>query len=155
MTAVAAAAFVAITSLSMPALVASHFGAAGVPDGFMPRNVYVLFMLGFVIGMPVLMVYLTWFRMGRPGMSINLPHREHWMAPVRRAQTIAFLRERVMQFGILLLAFLSYGHWLVVRANQSHPVLLDQTWFIGGIAVFVIAMIVWVKLLLRHFRKRD
>ena len=154
-TAIAAAAFVAVTSRSMPPLVASHFGGGGVPDGFMPRNVYVLFMLGFVIAMPVLMVYLTWFRMGRPGMSINLPHREHWMAPVRRDETIAYLRERVMQFGILLLGFLSYGHWLVVRANESHPVMLDQAWFIGGIAVFLVATIIWVQRLLGHFRKRE
>jgi Protein of unknown function (DUF1648) len=153
--AVGAAVFVAVTCRSMPPLVASHFGSGGVPDGFMPRNVYVLFMLGFVIAMPVLMVYLTWFRMGRPGMSINLPHREHWMAPVRRDATIAYLRERVMQFGILLLSFLSYGHWLVIRANASRPVMLEQAWFLGGIAVFLVATLIWVQRLLGHFRKPE
>jgi len=155
MIALCAAAFVWITSLRMPPLVASHFEASGGPNGFMPRNVYVFFMLGFVIGLPVLMVYITWFRMGRPGIGINLPNREHWMAPVRRDETIAYLRETVMQFGILLLTFLTYSHWLVVRANLAHPIQLDQNWFIGGVAFFLVAMIIWLKRLLVHFRKPD
>ena len=150
--AVAAAAFVWYSSLRLPDQVASHFGTSGLPNGFMPRNIYVFFMLFFVIGLPVLMVYLTWMRMGRPGMRINLPNREHWMAPVRREATVAYLRERVMQFGVLLLAFLCYGHWLVVRANLSHPVFLDQNWFISGLAVFIVAMLIWLKRLLGHFR---
>jgi hypothetical protein len=153
--ALCAAAFIWVTSLRMPPFVASHFDGSGSPNGFMPRNVYVYFMLGFVIGLPVLMVYLTWLRMGRPGMRINLPNREHWMAPVRRDETIAYLRESVMQFGILLLVFLTFSHWLVVRANLAHPTLLDQSWFIGGLACFLVAMIVWLKRLLSRFRKRD
>jgi hypothetical protein len=153
--ALCAAAFVWVTSLEMPPFVASHFEASGLPNGFMPRDVYVCFMLLFVIGLPVLMVYLTWHRMGRPGVSINLPNREHWLAPVRRDDTIAYLKERVMQFGILLLAFLSFGHWRVVRANLAHPVALNQNWFIGGAAVFLVAMAIWLKRLLGHFRKPE
>ena len=150
--ALCAAAFVWVTSLRLPPFVASHFDSSGIPNGYMPRRVYVLFMLGFVIGLPVLMVYLTWMRMGRPGTRINLPNREHWMAPVRREQTIAYLRERVMQFGMLLLAFLCYGHWLVIRANVSHPVFLDQNWFLSGLAIFILVMLIWLKRLLGHFR---
>ena len=88
-------------------------------------------------------------------MSIKVPNREHWMAPVRRDDTIAFLRERVMQFGVLLLAFMGYGHWLVVRANLLHPAILDQKWFISGVVFFLVATIIWIRVLMAHFRNPD
>jgi uncharacterized membrane protein len=146
--------FVWLTSRSLPTLVASHFGASGAANGFMPRNFYVLFMLGFVIGLPVLLVLVTSLAMGHAKARINLPNREYWLAPEQRAETIAVLRAGVMWFGALLVVFLCYAHWLVVRANQSAPARLAESWFIGGLVVFVVATLLGVWLLLGRFRHR-
>jgi hypothetical protein len=54
-----AAAFVWSSGGELPNLVASHFGASGVADGLMPHGVYVSFMLGFVVGLPAALVFLT------------------------------------------------------------------------------------------------
>jgi len=149
-----AATFVWLTGLRLPALVASHFGSSGTPDGFMPRGVYIGFMLVFVMGFPALLVFVTSFALGRPNARINLPNRDYWLAPERRAETVCFLRARLRWFGVLLVTFLCYAHWLVVLANESQPVRLAESWFIGGLAVFLVAILIWLRMLLGRFRNR-
>lgn len=150
-----AATFVWLTSLALPDLVASHFGSSGTANGFMPRAIYIFFMLAFVIGLPVLLVFATSFAIGHPSARINLPNRDYWLAPERRDETILVLRAGIMWFGTLLVAFLCYAHWLVVLANESQPAHLDESWFVGGLAVFVVATLVWLTVLLGRFRNRS
>jgi uncharacterized membrane protein len=148
-----AAVFVWWSSLELPDRVASHFGASGLANGFMPRSTYIMVMLGFVVGLPMLMVLVTSVAMGSPKARINLPNQHYWLAPERRAATIATLRAAVLSFGILLVAFLCYAHWLVVRANASAPARLAESWFIAGLLVFLVAALVQVVVLLGRFRR--
>jgi hypothetical protein len=120
----------------------------------MPRGIYIAFMLVFVIGLPLLLVLVTSFALGRPNARINLPNRDYWLAPERRAETLNFLRACLRWFGALLVTFLCYAHWLVVRANESQPARLAQSWFIGGLVVFLIATLIWLRVLLGRFRNR-
>jgi hypothetical protein len=145
-------AFVWFTSALLPGTVASHFGKAGVADGFMPHDFYVCFMLAFVIGLPVLLVLLTRLAIGNPKLRINVPNGDYWLAEERRADTVAFLKNGVLWFGVLLVVFLCYAHWLVVLANQAKPARLSEPWCIGGLIAFAAAMIVWLVVLLGHFR---
>jgi hypothetical protein len=148
-----AAGFVWVTCQGLPELVAAHFGASGAANGFMPRRGYVWFTLGFVIGLPAVMVWLSWFAIKRPGARINLPHRDYWLAPARRDQTIGRLRAAILQFGVLLLIFLCYAHGLVVRANMTQPAQLASTWFVGGLVVFLLALLFWARAFLGGFRR--
>lgn len=148
-----AAAFVLLTSMRLPALVASHFGGSGTANGFMPHGFYVCFMLGFVVGLPALMVGLTWLSISSPKARINLPNKDYWLAPERRAETIEFLRSGIVWFGTMLVAFLCYVHWLVILANEVHPARLANSWFIGGLVVFFVALFIWLKVFLGHFRQ--
>jgi hypothetical protein len=148
-----AGSFVWASGVGMPDVVAAHFAAGGAANGYMPRTAYVLFMLFFVIALPVLMVFITWRSLERPGARINLPNRDYWLAPERRAQTITAIRAGVLQFSEMLLGFLCYAHWLVVRANRVQPVRLDETWFLGGLLVFFAAVVLWALSFLRTFRR--
>ena len=149
-----AVAFVWRTSHGLPALVASHFGASGVANGFMPHDFYVRFMIAFVIGLPTLMVFVTGHVLGSPNARINLPNADYWLAPERYAETIAFLRAGLVWFGVLLVTFLCYVHWLVVIANRVQPAYLSEPRFFGGLAAFFVALFIWLKMLLGHFRAR-
>jgi hypothetical protein len=149
-----AAAFVWLTGLGMPSLVASHFGASGAANGFMPRAFYIGFMIAFVIGLPALLVFVSWHTIGSSKARINLPNRAYWLALERRAETIAFLRVGILWFGVLLVAFLCYVHWLVVLANAAQPVHLAESWLIGGLVTFFASLFIWLKVLLGYFRQR-
>ncbi|HEX9472714.1 MAG TPA: hypothetical protein VF931_00900 [Steroidobacteraceae bacterium] len=148
-----AAVFVWFTSVGLPPLVASHFGAGGTANGFMARSSYTLFMLAFVIGLPGLMVLVAWHAVGNDKARINLPNRDYWLAPERRTATVAMLRAGIQWFGVLLVAFLCYAHALVVVANKVQPPQLPESWFIGGLVIFFVVLMIAVRAFLRRFRR--
>jgi hypothetical protein len=148
-----AAAFILLTSLSLPDVIASHFGSDGRANGFMPRGAYVGLLLAFVIGLPTLLIVSS-RGLDSPNARINLPNRDYWLAPGRRAETVAYLRAHLKQFSTVLVVFLCYVHWLVVRANAIRPPRLSAPWIGVGLAAFATYAIVWTRLLLRRFRIR-
>jgi uncharacterized membrane protein len=149
---VSAAIFVVLISLSLPDLVALHFDASGMPNGFMPRNVYIGLILSLLIVLPAFVIVATWLAIGKPNARINIPNSSYWLAPVRRGQTIAQLRLGIIQFGAKLVSFLCYVHWLVVQANSASPSHLSNNWFIAGLAVYLVATLVWLKRMVGQFR---
>ncbi|XGV94530.1 MAG: hypothetical protein ACAF41_17460 [Leptolyngbya sp. BL-A-14] len=134
-------------------MVASHFGLSGAANGFMPHDFYIKFMLVFVVALPLVIVLLPNQLFSNPNIRINVPHREYWLAPDRRAKTITFLRRHSTGFGLMLVIFLCYIHWLVVRANTVTPPSLPSSWFIAGLIVFVVSTIVWISLLFKRFHR--
>lgn len=152
--AVCAAAFVWVSSSGLPGEVASHFEADGYANGFTTRGAYVIMMLLLVVGAPALMVVVMHFALGRANARINLPNREYWLTPERRADTVSYLRGHMGVFAAVLMTFLCYMHWLVVRANEVRPPRLPSTWVNAGLAVFIIFTVLWTRTLLRRFRSR-
>ncbi len=150
-----AALFVVLSGLAMPDVVASHFGSSGAADGFMPRNAYIGLMLVLVIGLPALGVGLVAWMLGRPNARINIPERAYWLAPQRRAATLERIVAGMRVFTAVLIVFLCYTHGLVVVANRSASPALPEPWFVGGLAAFMLFVIVWLVRFMRGFRRPD
>jgi uncharacterized membrane protein len=148
-----AAVFVYASAQELPDPLASHFQASGAANGYLPKTIYVRLMLVLLVGAPGLLVLVTRSALARPNARINLPHSDYWLAPERRAATIAALQAGVMRFGTLLVVFLCYAHWLVVRANRIQPPQLTGSWFVGGLVFFLCAMLLFTWRLLRRFRR--
>jgi hypothetical protein len=152
-TAIAAAAwFVIRTGDTMSAVVATHFGVSGEANGYMTRTVYVRFMLAFVVLLPLALNFLIARVLGLPNTRINIPHREYWLAPERRVDTVVRLQRHMNFFGVLLAAFLCYVHWQVVQANTHSPAVLNNGRFSTGLATFMAALVTWIVILRRDFR---
>lgn len=145
-------AFVLASSLLLPERVASHFDATGAANGYLPRTAYLCVMLA-VLALPVLATVLTAAALQRPDARINLPNREHWLAPERRALAVALVRRGMRQFCLLLLAFLCYAQFLVLRANQMSVPRLENTGFLAGLFVFLVAFVLWLQRFLRSFQR--
>jgi hypothetical protein len=150
---VGAAAFVWLTSLSLPDLVASHFRADGSANGTMSRGAYVGLMLAIVIGLPALLTIGSYVALGASKTRINLPNRDYWLAPERMAETVSYLRTQLARFSAVLIVFLCYMHWLVVRANGLRPARLSGPWINAGLVAFAVFAIVWTRMLVRRFRR--
>jgi hypothetical protein len=144
--------FIWLTSSWLPATVASHFQGDGSANGFMQRASYIRFMLTFVLGLPLLLAAVSRFAFGNPDARINLPNRQYWLAPERRDETVSYLRRHLTRFNSVLVVFLCYVHWLVVRANQVQPPHLSSPGMLGGLGAFGVFTIVWTRSLLRRFR---
>jgi hypothetical protein len=149
----AAAGFIWVTSQQLPPLVASHFGVGGIANGFVLHQRY-LFAVLFLCIAPALAIVLPMnAALGNSNAAINLPNRDYWLAPERRAETVEFIRTQMLRFGTALIVFFCYVHWLVVKANQQSPPRIPGPAFVSAVAVFIGFLIVWAAIYYTRFRK--
>ena len=148
----AEAAYLWWTAQAMPPVVASHFTFSGKADGFMPRGDYIAWMIALVVGVPLLPAILPG-ALARSGEGLNIPHREYWLAPERRAATLAFVRGHGLWLATALALFLGYTHGLTVRANAQEPPALSSGGLLAGLAVFLGGLAAWLWVLFARFRR--
>ena len=144
--------FVWLTSRALPELVASHFVASGVANGFMPKASYVRFMILLIVGLPSLLAFVPVLGLNTPNVRINLPNRDYWLTPARRPETIKVIQGFMVRVAALLVVFLAYVHWLVVRANELVVPNMSAPGIIGGLVAFVFAMLIWMVFFVGYFR---
>lgn len=147
------AGFVLTTSASLPAQVASHFDGNGYANGWMTREGYRWFMLLFVCGLPLLIVWVIGALPRRFPHLTNLPHRAHWLAHGERERTLAYLSRHALVLGCILVVFGLSIHWLVVMANRQVPPRLEHAPFFAMLAAFLIALAIWGVMLYLRFRR--
>jgi hypothetical protein len=142
------------TSGALPPRVASHFGAGGVANGWQSLDSYRALMLVFEIAMPLVAVAgVAWLPRAFPGL-VNMPFRDHWLAPERREATYATMTAFGLALGSFLAAFVVALHLIVVAANASTPPRLADGPFWTLTATFVAAMFAFAIAYHRRFRVR-
>ena len=102
----------------VPPRVASHFNFQGQADGWMPRETHLEFMGGIGLLLPLFLIG-TGLLMGvMPAGSINVPHRDYWLAPERRRETSGYIARHMAWFACAMTAFFIGLNWCVVEANR-------------------------------------
>jgi Protein of unknown function (DUF1648) len=127
----------------LPERVATHFDAAGRPDGWMSRDNQTKAHLGLVLLIAALLEGLARLGPRLPDALVNLPHRDHWLAPERRAATHAWIAGLVRLLGCVLLGFFLALFHLVYRANLSSTPMLT-----GPVGLLVGGLLATVGLIL-------
>lgn len=148
----AAALFVVLTGRLLPPVVASHFDFAGNPDSFLSRSSYLTLMVVFAAGLPLVIAAAGRWAASLSDDLLNIPNKAYWLAPERRAASLASLAARVEWLAVALAAFLCYAHWLVVRANTGGSHRLAGVPFIVGFGAFLIFTTGWAVSLVLRFR---
>jgi uncharacterized membrane protein len=149
----AGAVFVLTTVDGMPPHIATHFGAGGMPNGWMSRSGYAMYQLVFTVALPLLVSAMAG---GLPRLLPNLtniPHRPYWMAPERREATLDFLADHACWLGCLIVVFASSLHWVIMQAHTHNPVRLPTTTFVTTLGLFLFGLGVWIVLALLRFRR--
>jgi uncharacterized membrane protein len=139
-TTLAGVAIVLATSTSLPDPVASHFGAGGKANGWMTRDGYRLFMLGMLVAVPWL-VYGACALSASGASLCRMRNGDYWLAPPRRAQTMATMRRFGAIAGVLISALLVGVHLAVLDAHRRQPPRLDEGALITGLVAFVVAIV--------------
>lgn len=135
----------------MPDVVATHFDGAGHPNGGMSRAGWVAFQLGLLAVMGATFLGVP-FLLGRlPSTLINIPHREYWLSPERRAGSMTALRNwlAVVGCGVVLLLMAVTG--MVHHANRMSPPRLSSPVFVACLASFLLYLIGAIVALYRRF----
>jgi len=151
---VVGAILISATTDHLPAQIASHFGAGGVPNGWMSRNFYLLFMLAFAVILPIVVVLSIGVLPRYWSNAINIPNRVYWLDPVRRGDTLNYLAAHAFWLGLLMVVFITAIHFLLIEANATQPPRLPFRPFIAVLAIFLIATGLWTVTLMLHFRSR-
>jgi uncharacterized membrane protein len=136
---------------ALPERMASHFGPSGAPDGFMPRADFVTVMALTGGGTVLLLTLLPQLLRFVPAELINMPNREYWLAPERRAQTLARLGVWMAWLGVLTGALIAAVVELTIRANQGHTS-LDMGTFATLMGVYAAGVALVLFMLVRQFR---
>ncbi len=150
-----AAAFIYLTAQSLPANVASHFGPGGAANSYMPRPAYLALMLFAACVVPWLAVLQITFALRRPNARINMPHRDYWLAPERRPETIATITKWFTIFPIMLTLVLTAVHWLVVQANTTHPPHIAEGSVMLILAATLAITLIWLGIFYARFGTRN
>jgi uncharacterized membrane protein len=135
-----------------PDTMAAHFNIQGSPDRFVPKAEFFRFQVQTLL--VVLLVSLPFqflFRVLPPG-GINMPHREYWLAPGRRSDTLERLNSfGAVLFGIILLT-VQGGFEISAYANLKTPVVFNAALMMAIMAVSLVLALLMLALLVMSFR---
>ncbi len=128
----------------LPPMVASHFGAGGLPDDWISRKAFLACELGTTAALVVLFLGIEWALRKIPASWVNMPNKDYWLAPERREDTMARLASPVAWIGGATLVFLAGVSCLASRANLQPKVQMSNAvWpLLGLYLVFIIACVV-------------
>ena len=134
----------------LPLRVATHFDAAGRPNGWMSRDANLGFQAGLALFLGALFGGIGALTRRLPDSMINLPHRDYWLAPERRAATLAWVGSMAHALGIVVVGFFIFVFQQVYAANLTGTLHLAQMPLIIGQFVLVAGL---VTALLFRFRR--
>ncbi len=136
----------------LPATVPSHFDVHGRADGWMERGPFLATLAGTyaLIALPFLVLPLLLPRL--PATWINMPNREYWLAPERRAATSADMAARLLRFGAATLALMVVvAHdALAAAAAAAAEADLRGAWL--ALTLYAFYTVVWCVGLVRGYR---
>jgi len=153
---VSVAAFILITSQTMPPIVASHFAGDGHANGYMPRIPFIGLMLAVSIGLPAVIATMQGILIViMPALLSFMPNADYWFAPAQYEGTYNFLRLHGLCFPAMLSMFLCFMHWQVVKANSLQPPTLSIESVKPAIVLFVAGLLLWVGAAIFRFVRRN
>jgi uncharacterized membrane protein len=137
----------------LPERMASHFASDGTPNGWQPKEVFLLLM-GMVAGVTATIGFLAPGLIARrPASQINLPNKEYWLAPERRAATMEFIAGQMRWFACAVLFVILFGGHEAIQANLREVVRFDSLAMLVVLVGFLAFVLVWAVGFVRHFSR--
>jgi uncharacterized membrane protein len=122
----------------LPDRLASHFDAAGYPNGWSSKSAYFALQAFILLVATVCFAALPAWLQRAPTRLINLPNKDYWLAPERRAATLARLASTLTWFGCAALALTLTVTSLVIRVNLSRGSALPAATMWALLGTFVL-----------------
>jgi uncharacterized membrane protein len=126
----------------LPERVASHFGPDGRADGWTAKDAFIGVSVGTILFLSVFMSALSALIARIPDEAINLPNKEYWLAPERRAASLAAVQDRMSVMNTATVAFLLYVFQCAYEANLKPDPRLDGPFWLVP-AVYFVFVGVW------------
>jgi serine/threonine protein kinase len=142
------------TIADLPQRVAIHFNAEGWPDNWASRETHLLWIALFPPGLTALFMGLARLIPRFPRLA-NLPRRDYWLAPERRALTATLVRRWLLWLACLMTVFFGALHWLVLQANTLQAPRLATAPLLVIIIGFLLGLMIWITAFLMRFAEPE
>jgi serine/threonine-protein kinase len=139
----------------LPERVASHFDGDGNANDWMSRTVYLFFIGALPLFFCGILTLIGLLAKTFPKKCFNIPHRDFWLAPERRAMFSAFLLRRMLWLVCLMTVFFGGLHGLTIAANRANPPHLNVGLLLGITIAFMILLMGWLVSLLMRLADTD
>lgn len=147
--------FIIYTTRFLPDPVATHFGAGNRANGWMSRQGYLLFQLGFMVGVSAFVSFAVGTLPRKFPQWTNVPNRDYWLAPARREESLRYLSAHGKRLGCLIVMMMLGMHYVILKANTVQPAMLPGSTFTAVLLGFALALIWWIVRLYRRFPKTN
>jgi len=145
--------YLAASSSQLPGRVATHFDGSGRPNGYMSRAAHLRFMVVFGLAFPLFVPAIVFASRFLPDRCYNLPHRDYWLAPSRRPETMAYLFRHSLWFSPMALCFALGIHASIIHANTLAQAQLSTLLILALAGCFLAGTAIWGVSLIRHFSR--
>ena len=135
----------------LPDVVASHFNARGVANGWQTKPAFFAVFVGVSVLAAVIGFGIPRIISAMPPQLINLPNKQYWLAPDRLAETQAFLNNYFAWFGcaVFLVIILTFDYAIQSNLHPENRPDISGMWYI--LAGFLAFVAVWIIRLLTRF----
>ncbi len=136
---------------NLPDTIASHFNAAGAPNGFMSKQNFIVFETVILLIIIFEFMMLPIFLRKMPESIINIPNKRYWLAAERRETAFLIIKKYFEWFSVALLCMFIAVNQIVFQANltgQNLPGMI--MWLI--LSAFILFTIVWSIRFVRQFK---
>lgn len=137
----------------LPERMAIRFDLDGTPNGWMSKDgfaVYYLCLLVFMVGVFVAVGTLA---TKLPARFLNIPHRDYWLAPERRAESLRYLKDFHVWTGAFIGLFIVGMMEMIFTINLNDIPRLDNQLFYTAMGTFSFSVLVAVLLVYWRFKK--
>jgi uncharacterized membrane protein len=130
----------------LPPVMASHFGAGGRPDGWMPRGTFFGLMSAIGLGLPLLFFFSEKWMKAIPTRLVNIPNREYWLTPERTNEALGKLGSFMAWYGLTLSVFMAFVLELTIRSNLNRAPFDSSAMLIGLGGLFAVSIGMFIRL---------
>ncbi|HBE70860.1 MAG TPA: hypothetical protein DDW52_22165 [Planctomycetaceae bacterium] len=131
---IASSALALLWYAELPDKVASHYNAAGQPNSYSPRGLFVGLMVGIEWAVGLLMLGLAAALPKLPTQMINIPNRDYWLSAENRAATILDTQVCLQVLAIATTLFLAVLFHVICQANvDQQPLNPTLMWGLTGL----------------------
>ena len=135
----------------MPSHIAVHFNAAGMADGWGPKQ-HFFGIIGTVLALLTIMFAgISLLIRVLPDSRINLPNKDYWLAPERRAQTHQRLAGQLLFIGAITMLLLDGVLYLSCMANIPPVSSMPAEILWGMLGSFFTVNIIWTIIMIRSY----
>ncbi len=138
---------------TLPEKVATHFTTNGIPNGWMSREAYLHFTLAFGLGISLFLMGTFYVIRFISPQLLNVPHHQYWRSAEHFPRACDYLLSWGIWYAIAELIWFALINILIVQANRTSPVVLNETPLLVITGIFLLVIGVSTIDLFRFFNK--